>query len=219
MLQFLDFIERDGMRKIKIFINGFGRIGRSIVRVALCEMQNCIEIVGVNDLANPENLSYLLTHDSVHQCSKITQRFDGKNFIFNDCKIPFFQHKIPKEIDICGADVVIEASGLFLAQEVVESHLQKGAKRVIFSAPAKDDTKTFVLGVNHTEYKGEKIISNASCTTNALAPVIMLLDENFGVEKGILTTIHSYTNDQNFESIQLIVLRGIFAALEQQQLI
>ncbi|WDL75271.1 type I glyceraldehyde-3-phosphate dehydrogenase [Helicobacter winghamensis] len=185
------------MQKIKIFINGFGRIGRSIARVALCEMQDCIEIAGVNDLASPEILSYLLTHDSVHQCSKITQSFDEKNFIFNGYKIPFFQYKTPKEIEICGADVVIEASGLFLTQGEVESHLQKGAKRVIFSAPVKDDTKTFVLGVNHAEYMGEKIISNASCTTNALAPVVMLLDEHFGVEKGILTTIHSYTNDQN----------------------
>ena len=189
------------MKKIKVFINGFGRIGRCIARVALCEMQDKIEIVGINDLANPEMLSYLLTHDSVHQNNPITQsfahNFDDKNFIFNGCKIPFSQAKTPKEIDILGADIVIEASGLFLTQNEVESHLQKGAKRVIFSAPAKDDTKTFVLGVNHTEYKGEKIISNASCTTNALAPIVMLLDEAFGIENGILTTIHSYTNDQN----------------------
>ncbi|TLD84098.1 type I glyceraldehyde-3-phosphate dehydrogenase [Helicobacter sp. MIT 11-5569] len=183
------------MQKIKVFINGFGRIGRSIVRVALCEMQDCIEIVGVNDLASPEILSYLLTHDSVHHSKRITQ--DNDSFVFNGVKIPFSQCKNPSEIDILGADVVIEASGLFLSQSDVESHLQKGAKRVIFSAPAKDATKTFVFGVNHTQYQGEKIISNASCTTNALAPVIMLLDEAFGVEKGILTTIHSYTNDQN----------------------
>ncbi|TLD88111.1 type I glyceraldehyde-3-phosphate dehydrogenase [Helicobacter sp. MIT 05-5294] len=176
------------MKKIKIFINGFGRIGRCIARVALCEMQDKIEIVGINDLANPEILKYLLTHDSVHQSAKITDK---------NIEIPFSQAKTPKEIDILGADVVIEASGLFLTQNEVESHLQKGAKRVIFSAPAKDDTKTFVLGVNHQEYKQEQILSNASCTTNALAPVVMLLDEAFGVEKGILTTIHSYTNDQN----------------------
>ena len=196
MLQFQYITTKEiAMRKIKVFINGFGRIGRSITRVALCEMQDSIEIVGINDLANPEILSYLLTHDSVHQCSKITQ--SPNQTIFNGCEIPFFQHKTPKEIDICGADVVIEASGLFLTQNDVESHLQKGAKRVIFSAPAKDNTKTFVLGVNHTEYQGEKIFSNASCTTNALAPVILLLEESFGIEKGILTTIHSYTNDQN----------------------
>lgn len=204
MLQFLSLFKIYGnlkMKKTKVFINGFGRIGRSITRTALCEMQDKIEIVGINDLANPEMLSYLLTHDSVHQCNPITQNFahhlDNKNFIFNGCEIPFSQAKTPEEIDICGADIVIEASGLFLTQSEVESHLQKGAKRVILSAPAKDDTKTFVLGVNHTEYKGEKIISNASCTTNALAPVVMLLDEAFGVENGILTTIHSYTNDQN----------------------
>lgn len=183
------------MEKIKIFINGFGRIGRCITRVALCEMQDKIEIVGINDLANPEILSYLLTHDSVHQNTSI--QCGENSFIFNGVKIPFSQKKTPKEIDILGADIVIEASGLFLTQKEVESHLQKGARRVIFSAPAKDDTKTFVLGVNHKDYQGEKIISNASCTTNALAPIVMLLDEAFGIEKGILTTIHSYTNDQN----------------------
>lgn len=184
------------MEKIKIFINGFGRIGRCIARVALCEMQDKIEIVGINDLANPEMLSYLLTHDSIHQKTQIRCE-EGNHLIFNDTKIPFSQSKTPKEIDILDAEIVIEASGLFLTQKEVESHLQKGAKRVIFSAPAKDDTKTFVLGVNHQDYKGEQIISNASCTTNALAPIVMLLDEAFGVEKGILTTIHSYTNDQN----------------------
>ncbi|WP_297811395.1 type I glyceraldehyde-3-phosphate dehydrogenase [uncultured Helicobacter sp.] len=182
------------MKKIKVFINGFGRIGRCIARVALCEMQDKIEIIGINDLANFEMLSYLLTHDSVHQNTQITHEGD---FIFNGVKIPFSQCKTPEEIDILNADVIIEASGLFLTQKEVESHLKKGAKRVIFSAPAKDDTKTFVLGVNHTDYKGEQIISNASCTTNALAPVVKLLDDSFGVEKGILTTIHSYTNDQN----------------------
>lgn len=183
------------MKKIKIFINGFGRIGRCIARVALCEMQDKIEIVGINDLANPEILNYLLSHDSIHQ--NLSMGTQGNCFDYKDIKIPFSQKKTPREIDILDADVVVEASGLFLTQNEVKSHLDKGAKRVIFSAPAKDDTKTFVLGVNHQNYQGEKTISNASCTTNALAPVIMLLDESFGVEKGILTTIHSYTNDQN----------------------
>lgn len=178
-------------------MNGFGRIGRSIVRVALSKMQDCIEIVGVNDLANPEVLAYLLTHDSVHHVPHISQDFSENTYHFNGAKIPFSQCKTPEEIDILGADVVIEASGLFLERSTVESHLKKGAKRVIFSAPAKDNTKTFVLGVNHMHYQGEPIISNASCTTNALAPVVMLLDEAFGIESGILTTIHSYTNDQN----------------------
>ena len=185
------------MRKIKIFINGFGRIGRTIARIALCEMQDKISIVGVNDPENAEILSYLLAHDSVHNVDKIQQEFKEGKYIFNGCEIPFSQHKNPKDIDILDADVVLEASGLFLTQKEVESHLAKGAKRVIFTAPAKDSTKTFVLGVNHTKYSGEKIISNASCTTNALAPIVMLLDEAFSVENGILTTIHSYTNDQN----------------------
>lgn len=188
------------MEKIKVFINGFGRIGRCIARVALYEMRDKIEIVGINDLADSQMLAYLFAHDSIHQTPKITLESHNpktNSFVFNGIEIPFSSAKTPKEIDICGADVVIEASGLFLESELVECHLQKGAKRVIFSAPAKDSTKTFVLGVNHLEYKGEKILSNASCTTNALAPVIKLLDENFGVKNGILTTIHSYTNDQN----------------------
>ncbi len=184
------------MQKIKVFINGFGRIGRSIARVALSELQDSIEIIGINDLASAEMLSYLLMHDSIHH-TKITQTAKDERLVFENFTIPISHCKTPKEIDILGADVVIESSGLFLTQKEVESHLQKGAKRVIFSAPAQDDTKTFVLGVNHKEYKGEKIISNASCTTNALAPVVMLLDRAFGLEKGILTTIHSYTNDQN----------------------
>lgn len=185
------------MQKVKVFINGFGRIGRAITRIALCEMHNEIEIVGINDLANAEMLAYLLTHDSVHTQIQITQEITQNGMMFNGHLIPFSQCKNPKDIDILGADVVLETSGLFLTQDAVESHLKKGAKRVIFSAPAKDTTKTFVLGVNHSAYKGEQIISNASCTTNALAPIVMLLDEAFGVEKGILTTIHSYTNDQN----------------------
>lgn len=188
------------MEKVKVFLNGFGRIGRCIARVALCEMQDKIEIVGINDLADSQMLAYLFVHDSIHQTHTIT--LDSYNpqtnrFVFNGVEISFSNAKTPQEIDICGADIVIEASGLFLESDLVECHLQKGAKCVIFSAPAKDSTKTFVLGVNHQDYKGEKIISNASCTTNALAPVIKLLDENFGIKNGILTTIHSYTNDQN----------------------
>lgn len=188
------------MKKVKIFINGFGRIGRCIARIALCEMQDKIEIVGINDPTNSEVLAYLFTHDSIHHTQKIT--LESKNlakntFTFNGVEIPFSHAKSPSEVDICGADIIIEASGIFLEKESATHYLKKGAKKVIFSAPAKDDTKTFVLGVNHQKYNDEKILSNASCTTNALAPVIKLLDENFGVEKGILTTIHSYTNDQN----------------------
>ncbi|WP_104721494.1 type I glyceraldehyde-3-phosphate dehydrogenase [Helicobacter mesocricetorum] len=185
------------MRKIKIFINGFGRIGRCIARVVLSNMPDRFEIVGVNDLANSEVLSYLLEHDSIHNQSIKTQKIGDNVFEFNGYKIPFSAKNTPSEININGADVVIECSGLFLERHFVECYLQKGAKKVIFSAPAKDDTPTFVLGVNHHLYKGQSIISNASCTTNALAPIIMLLDREFGVEKGILTTIHSYTNDQN----------------------
>ncbi|MCH5322349.1 MAG: type I glyceraldehyde-3-phosphate dehydrogenase [Helicobacter sp.] len=186
------------MQKIKIFINGFGRIGRCIMRVALTSKSDTFEIVGINDLANPEILAYLFGHDSVHTCESFCiEKINENLYRFNTQEIPFSACKEPSSIDIKGADIVIEASGLFLEQSIVKSHLQKGAKRVIFSAPARDDTPTFVLGVNHHLYGGEQIISNASCTTNCLAPIVMLLDEAFGVEKGILTTIHSYTNDQN----------------------
>ena len=183
------------MGKIKIFINGFGRIGRCITRIAL--QSNDFYITGINDLANSEVLAYLFAHDSIHKDSIKIQKISENLFSFNDCEIPFSNAKNPSEIDIKDADIVIESTGIFLQKNLVESHLKKGAKRVIFSAPALDDTPTFVLGVNHHKYNGEKIISNASCTTNALAPIVMLLDESFGVEKGILTTIHSYTNDQN----------------------
>ncbi len=185
------------MGKIKIFINGFGRIGRCIARVVLCNSSDRFEIVGNNDLANCEVLSYLLEHDSIHNQSIKAKQTEHNIFEFNGYKVPFSAKNNPSEVDIKGADVVLECSGLFLQRDFVECYLQKGAKKVIFSAPAKDDTSTFVLGVNHHLYKGESIISNASCTTNALAPIVMLLDREFGVEKGILTTIHSYTNDQN----------------------
>ena len=186
------------MGKIKVFINGFGRIGRCITRIALTQKSNDFTIAGINDLANSELLAYLFTCDSIHKKNSInTLKIKENLYSFNGCEIPFSSQKSPCEIDIKNADVVIESTGLFLQKNLVESHLKKGAKRVIFSAPSLDDTPTFVLGVNHHQYKGEKIISNASCTTNALAPIVMLLDEAFGVEKGILTTIHSYTNDQN----------------------
>ena len=173
---------------MKIAINGFGRIGRNIVRVLL--KRDDIELVAVNDLMDIKIAAYLIRNDTVRgEFSDVEVRGDilriGKH------KIKFSNFKIPKEFNP-DADVIIEATGRFLSSDEVK---RKG-KKVIISAPAKDDTPTFVLGVNQTEYKGEDVISNASCTTNALAPVIMILDKHFGVDKGFITTIHSYTMDQ-----------------------
>lgn len=187
------------MAKIKLFINGFGRIGRCVARLALNKFADDFELVGINDPANAANLAYLFAHDTIHNAhSPIKVEILGENlFSFNNTQISFSAGLNPAEIDIKGASVVIESSGRFLDSISTKKYLENGAKRVILSAPANDDTPTFVLGVNSSEYKGQKIISNASCTTNALAPIIKVLDENFGVESGILTTIHSYTNDQN----------------------
>lgn len=197
---------------MKIAINGFGRMGRCIARIILekhSQGEN-IELVGINDIANAENLAYLFGRDSIHRVPNFavqlanTQSNDNtpNNLIItqnNSTKsIPLFAYANPNELDFgtLGAEVVIESSGRFLTTAEVSHHLQKGVKKVIISAPAKDDTPTFVLGVNHTHYKGESIISNASCTTNCLAPIAMILEREFGIIKASLSTIHSYTNDQ-----------------------
>lgn len=191
---------------MKIAINGFGRLGRCIARVALSH-KNC-EIVGINDIANKENLAYLFQFDSTHGKLLNSNKTEIKVSINDDklvlldsrntIEIPFFNCKNPQDLDFgaLGADVVIESSGLFLDSSLVSHHLKKGVKKVIISAPATDLTPTFVLGVNHKDYKGENIISNASCTTNCLAPIAMILDREFGIKKATLSTIHSYTNDQ-----------------------
>lgn len=199
---------------MKIAINGFGRLGRAIARAALARE---ITIVGINDIANSENLAYLLEKDSVHGELDYKVRYENHALALSPKDtlprsasiskigqlkstpkpIPIFSYTNPLELDFGAADVVIESSGHFLSSEQVSHHLAKGARRVIISAPAIDDTPTFVLGVNHTAYAGESIISNASCTTNCLAPIAMLLDREFGIERAIITTIHSYTNDQN----------------------
>ena len=182
---------------IKIAINGFGRIGRAVFRVALSK--DYIKIVAINDIIKPKDAAYLIKYDSAHGVLNKDVDFDENSLIIDGKKIPFLNEPNPKNIDFSkyGADIVLECTGLFLTKNDVVSHIQKGVKKVIFSAPANDDTPTFVLGVNEKDYKGEKIISNASCTTNCLAPVAMILDKHFGIEKGIITTIHSYTYDQN----------------------
>lgn len=180
---------------MRIAINGFGRMGRSIARVAL--QYPDIEIVGVNDVSDWKVLHYLLQNDSVHGRLPAPARLEGDKLFLGHSCIALSSYANAEEIDFGEVDVVIESSGRFLTQELTSHHLDKGARRVILSAPAMDDTPTFVLGVNASEYQNQPIISNASCTTNALAPICKIIDTHFGIESGILSTIHSYTNDQN----------------------
>jgi glyceraldehyde 3-phosphate dehydrogenase len=189
---------------LKIAINGFGRIGRCVTRVA--SLREDVQIVAINDMADTKMMAYLLSNDSVHgRFSRSVEVVDGNHIKIGENRVKIFCEKEPKELDFasCGADVVLECSGLFLTSQSVKSHLDKGIKKVILSAPAQDkETPTFVLGVNAHLYKGEQIISNASCTTNCLGPIAKVLDEAFGIEKGLMTTIHSYTNDQNLLDVK-----------------
>jgi glyceraldehyde 3-phosphate dehydrogenase len=182
---------------IKIGINGFGRIGRMVFRAAVQNF-NDIEIVGINDLLEPDYLAYMLKYDSVHGRFKGEVSVDGNDLIVNGKKIRLTAVKDPAELkwNEVGADVVIESTGLFLTKETAAKHLQAGAKKVIMSAPSKDDTPMFVFGVNDKTYKGETIISNASCTTNCLAPVAKVLNDTFGIKRGLMTTVHAATATQ-----------------------
>ncbi len=182
---------------IKIGINGFGRIGRMVFRAAVQNFSD-IEVVGINDLLEPDYLAYMLQYDSVHGRFKGTIAVEGNTLIVNGKPIRLTAVKDPAELkwNEIGADVVIEATGLFLTKEAGEKHLAAGAKKVIFSAPSKDDTPMFVFGVNDTTYAGQAIISNASCTTNCLAPVAKVLNDNFGIKRGLMTTVHAATATQ-----------------------
>lgn len=183
---------------IKVAINGFGRIGRCVARIIMD--RDDVELVAINDLAPLEMNAYLFRHDSNHRNFKGEVKvLDEKTLQIRDKKIVVFNEKDPNNLRFAdvGAEIMLECTGLFLEQSKVQCHLDHGIKKVIMSAPAKDDTPTYVLGVNAHEYKGERIISNASCTTNCLAPIAKLLDDHFGIIKGNMTTIHSYTNDQN----------------------
>jgi len=183
---------------IKIGINGFGRIGRMVFRAAVQNFANDIEIVGINDLLEPDYLAYMLKYDSVHGRFKGDVAVDGNSLIVNGKKIRLTAVKNPAELkwDEVGADVVIESTGLFLTKETAEAHIKAGAKKVIMSAPSKDDTPMFVYGVNDKTYAGQTIISNASCTTNCLAPVAKVLNDTWGIKRGLMTTVHAATATQ-----------------------
>ena len=182
---------------IKVGINGFGRIGRMVFRAAVKDFPE-IEVVAINDLLEPEYLAYMLKHDSVHGRFKGDVSVNGNNLIVNGKTIRLTAEKDPANLkwNEVGADIVIECTGFFLTKETCEKHIAAGAKKVVQSAPSKDDTPMFVYGVNHDAYKGEKIVSAASCTTNALAPVAKVLNDTFGIKRGLMTTVHAATATQ-----------------------
>ena len=184
------------MKKIKIGINGFGRIGRLVFRAA--QTRDDIVVVGINDLIDVDYMAYMLKYDSMHGRFDGTVKVKDGMLVVNGKKIRVTAEKDPANLkwNEVGAEYVVESTGLFLTREKAEAHLKAGAKRVIMSAPSKDDTPMFVYGVNHTEYAGQDIFSNASCTTNCLAPVAKVLNDKFGIVNGLMTTIHSITATQ-----------------------
>ena len=182
---------------IKVGINGFGRIGRMVFRAAAQNFSD-IEVVGINDLLEPDYLAYMLKYDSVHGQFKGDIAVEGETLIVNGKKIRLTAVKDPAELKWgeLGVDVVVESTGLFLEKGSAAKHLTAGAKKVIMSAPSKDDTPMFVFGVNDKTYAGQTIVSNASCTTNCLAPVAKILNDNFGIKRGLMTTVHAATATQ-----------------------
>ena len=182
---------------IRVGINGFGRIGRMVFRAAAQDFAD-IEIVGINDLLEPDYLAYMLRYDSVHGRFKGSVSVEGNTLVVNGKKIRLTAVKDPAELkwNEVNADVVIESTGLFLTKETAEKHIAAGAKKVIMSAPSKDDTPMFVYGVNDKTYAGQTIISNASCTTNCLAPIAKVLNDNWGIKRGLMTTVHAATATQ-----------------------
>lgn len=189
---------------LKIAINGFGRIGRCVARIVA--ERDDIKLVAINDMASLDMMKYLLDNDSVHGTfDSTTEIIDDKTLRIGNENVRIFSDRNPENLDFagCGAELVLECTGVFLTQESAQVHLDRGVEKVLFSAPAKDkQTPTFVMGVNEQEYAGEKIVSNASCTTNCLGPVAKAIDDAFGIEKGLMTTIHSYTNDQNILDVK-----------------
>jgi glyceraldehyde 3-phosphate dehydrogenase len=183
---------------IKVGINGFGRIGRNVLRSAVQNFADDIEIVAINDLLEPDYLAYMLQYDSVHGRFKGEVKVDGSDIVVNGKRIRLTQERDPANLKWgeVGVDVVIESTGLFLDKTTAQKHLDAGAKKVILSAPSKDDTPMFVFGVNDRTYKGEAIISNASCTTNCLAPIAKVMHDKWGIKRGLMTTVHAATATQ-----------------------
>jgi len=184
------------MSKIKIGINGFGRIGRLVFRVA--QMRDDIQIVAVNDLIDVDYMAYMLKYDTVHGRFNGSVEVKDGMLVVNGFPVRVTSEKNPADLkwgDV-GAEYVVESTGLFLTKEKCQAHIDAGAKRVIMSAPSKDDTPMFVYGVNHKKYAGEAFVSNASCTTNCLAPIVKVLNESFGIVEGLMTTVHATTNTQ-----------------------
>ncbi|MCX6051214.1 MAG: type I glyceraldehyde-3-phosphate dehydrogenase [Campylobacterales bacterium] len=186
---------------VKVAINGTGRIGLIVAKIVMGRSD--IELVAINSTTKPDMLVYLLKYDSVHKGID-AKVIDDNSIEIAGKVVKLFNHRDPALIDFgsCGAEVVIECTGAFLTTEKCQTYLKNGVKKVVMSAPAKDETPTYVLNINTVDYKGEAIISNASCTTNCLAPICKVLDEEFGIKNGLMTTIHSYTNDQNILDVK-----------------
>ena len=198
---------------LKIAINGFGRIGRCSARII--ENDPNYELCIINDTAERKVTRYLLKYDTVHgEFNKEVEVLDDDHIAIDGRKVRVYSTRNIEDLDLSGIDVVLECTGKFLTTEKCEAYLKQGAKKVIMSAPAKDDTPTFVLGVNANTYAGQKIISNASCTTNCLGPVTRVLEDNFGIEKGLMTTIHAYTNGQSLVDVKCRDLRRSRAAAQ-----
>ena len=183
---------------IKLGINGFGRIGRMGFRAAVENFSDDIQVVGINDLLDADYLAYMLRYDSVHGHFNHDIKVEGNYMIVDGNKIQIFAEKDPSQITwgALGVDVVVESTGFFLTEELASAHIKAGAKKVIMSAPSKDATPMFVYGVNDKTYAGQQIISNASCTTNCLAPISKVLHETFGIKRGLMTTVHAATATQ-----------------------
>lgn len=188
---------------IKVAINGFGRIGRCVARIIATRSD--IELVAINDTAEASMLEYITKYDTVHGTFEGDVKVENGFLKMGKINAKLYSTRDAKELSFakdCGAEIVLECTGAYLTQDKCQVHIDNGAKKVVMSAPAKDDTKTFVVGVNESTYNGEKIISNASCTTNCLGSIAKIIDDAFGIEKGLMTTIHSYTNDQNILDVK-----------------
>lgn len=188
---------------IKVAINGFGRIGRCVARIIA--NRDDVELVAINDTAEASMLEYITKYDTVHGTFNGDVKVENGYLKMGKINAKLYSNRDANELTFtkdCGAEIVLECTGAYLTKESCQVHIKNGAKKVVMSAPAKDDTKTYVMGVNESTYGGENIVSNASCTTNCLGPIAKIIDDAFGIEKGLMTTIHSYTNDQNILDVK-----------------